>query len=230
MTCTACGTRIGNRDRKCPNCGRSKKQANRPGAAPPPEAAPAALEPSSAQIPGRRHGLRDPQSSGRNKARKAETDPATKAAPAPPAQADDSQASMPGLTEIREWIHNQPDRLEPGLSIYTDSKADPVGLDFSTDVGDIDLLARDDAGGLVVVLVPVPPSDGSAPAGKDLVSEALERVGWVRKHIAEPAQEVRAIVLLNQIPDDFSYAAAAVASTLCFKTYRLEVSFTDIEV
>jgi hypothetical protein len=138
--------------------------------------------------------------------------------------------SIPGFSEIRRWIHDCPDRLEEGLSIYTDSSADPVGVDFSTDVGVVDLLARDDAGGLVLVLVPAPASQGDVVEGKDLVAEALERVGWVRKHVAEPAQEVRAIVLLDQIPEDISYAAAAVASTLAFKTYRMEVSFSDVEV
>ncbi|MCP4036005.1 MAG: hypothetical protein GY733_03650, partial [bacterium] len=67
-------------------------------------------------------------------------------------------------------------------------------------------------------------------SGKDLVSAALERVGWVRKHVAEPQQEVRAIVLLEHVPDDTSYTAAAVASTVAFKTWRLEISFNDVEM
>ena len=156
---------------------------------------------------------------------------------APPAEAavdeiplNEVAVSSPGMSEIREWIHDFPDRLEDGLSIYTDADAEPVGVDFPTDVGEIDLLARDDAGGLIVILVPAPAADGGALVGKDLVSDALERVSWVRKHVAKPSQEVRAIVLLDQIPEDFSYAAAAVASTLAFKTYRLEVNFTDVEV
>jgi RecB family endonuclease NucS len=132
--------------------------------------------------------------------------------------------------QIRALVHDRPDCLEEGLSIYTDAAAKPVGLDFPTDVGTIDLLARDDAGGLVVVLIAPEASQGAAEGGKDSVSQALERVGWVRKHVAEPQQEVRAIVLLEQVPDDFSYTAAAVASTVSFKTYRLEISFSEVEV
>jgi RecB family endonuclease NucS len=135
-----------------------------------------------------------------------------------------------GSTQIRALIHDRPDCLEPGLSIYTDADAEPVGLDFPTDVGLVDLLARDDAGGLVVVLVTPDSSKADPVAGKELVSQALERVGWVRKHIAEPKQEVRAIVLIEQVPDDFSYTAAAVSSTVNFKTYRLEINFSDVEV
>ncbi len=134
------------------------------------------------------------------------------------------------VSRIRALLRDRPDCVEEGLSIYTDTEALAVGTDFETGVGQIDLLARDNAGGLVVVLVPAEPSPGAEAVGKDLVSEALERVGWVRKHVAEPQQEVRCIVLLEHAPDDLSYSAAAVASTVAFKTYRMEVSFSDVEV
>jgi hypothetical protein len=238
MTCTACGTRIGKNGRRCPNCGRNNQSTSRAGNAP--EASTAVLEPSPAQIPGKRHGLRNPKKSA--KAENRQEEPAK--APKPAAASDSSatkipveeiplseeSASTPGQGEIRAWIHDQPDRLEDGLSIFTDENAEPVGIDYSTDIGEIDLLARDDAGGLVMILVPDPSADGGPLQGKDLVSDALERVGWVRKHVAEPTQDVRAIVIVDQIPEDFSYAAAAVASTLAFKTYRLEVSFADVVV
>ena len=132
--------------------------------------------------------------------------------------------------KIRELIHDRPDSLEEGLSIYTDSDAEPVGINFDTDVGMIDLLARDDAGGLVVVLIAPESEPGSDGHGKELVSEALERVGWVRKHVAKPKQEVRSIVLLEQVPDDIRYTAAAVATTVAFKTYRMRISFRDVEL
>lgn len=82
----------------------------------------------------------------------------------------------------------------------------------------------------MVVLIAKEPLENEAASGKDLVSEALERVGWVRKHIAESQQEVRAIVLLDQVPDDISYSAAAVAATVSFKTWRMEISFSDVDV
>jgi len=135
-----------------------------------------------------------------------------------------------GSAQIRALIHDRPDCLEAGLSIYTDADAEPVGLDFATDVGMIDLLGRDDAGGLVVVMVAPDSSHSDTVSGKDLVSQALELVGWVRKHIAEPKQEVRAIVLLEQVPDELSYTAAGVSSTVSFKTYRMEINFSDVEV
>ncbi len=135
-----------------------------------------------------------------------------------------------GHEEIRALIHDQPDRIEDGLSIFTDAKADPVGVDYECEVGLIDLLAVDDAGGLVAVMIPGRDASGLLAPAKDLVSGALECVGWIRKRLAEPGQEVRAIVLLDSPPEDLSYAAAAVSQTVAFKMYRLELSFSQIEV
>jgi hypothetical protein len=52
----------------------------------------------------------------------------------------------------------------------------------------------------------------------------------VRKHLGKKGQEVRAIVLLDSIPEDLGYAAAAVADSLEFKRYRLALTFEPIEV
>jgi len=40
---------------------------------------------------------------------------------------------------------------------------------------------------------------------------------------------VRGIVLIEGVPEKLSYAAAAVADTLAFKTYRMAVRFEDVE-
>jgi hypothetical protein len=226
MTCVACGTLIGRNARKCPNCGRSTKSSSRAGN----PSSSGVLDSSPSQVQVDPRSKRDLQEPGQRKTPKAKKARAPVPAPPSPPPVVEEIGVVPELAEIREWIQECPDRLEPGLSIYTDAKAYPVGLDFSTDVGEIDVLGCDDNGGLVVVLVSTSPGDGTALLGKDLVSDALELVGWVRKHIAEPSQEVRAIVLIDEIPEDFSYAAAAVSSTLAFKTYRMEISFTDVQV
>ncbi len=63
-----------------------------------------------------------------------------------------------------------------------------------------------------------------------LLVVTLERVGWVRKHVAKPQQEVRSIVLLEHVPDDIRYTAAAVATTVAFKTYRMQISFREADL
>lgn len=134
------------------------------------------------------------------------------------------------IDQIRSVIRESPDRLEEGLRVYADDKGKPVGIAFESDVGPIDLLALDDAGGLVVVVIAPQGGPESSAVGKDVVSMALERVGWIRKHVADQEQEVRAIVLIDQVPDELGYAAAAVASTLEFKTYHSEIAFSNVEI
>jgi RecB family endonuclease NucS len=121
-------------------------------------------------------------------------------------------------------VVDQPDLLEPGLVVETDKADKPVGAGLATEVGTIDLLARDDAGGLVVVMVP------AAGAGKDVVGEILQRIGWVRKHRAKKGQDVRGVVLMATVPDEVAYAAAAVAHTVSFKSYRLSVAFDEVDI
>jgi RecB family endonuclease NucS len=127
----------------------------------------------------------------------------------------------PGL---RKLLGRQPELLEPGLSVFTDEKGRPVGAGYSTRVGEIDVLARDTSGALVVVRV------ADWEGGEELVAETLERIGWVRKHLGKNKQKTRGIVLVEQAPENLSYTAAGVAGTITFKTYRIAVTFEDVEI
>ena len=237
MNCSACGTRVGSDIKNCPNCGRTMgKSSSSTGAS---ESSMGSsklrgLSPSSAQPSD--SGDASVDSAGRGRQNKKQSPSESKVrevsleTPAEEPRGSSATGSHVSTPKIRELIHDRPDSLEEGLSIYTDSDAEPVGINFDTDVGMIDLLARDDAGGLVVVLIAPESEPGSDGHGKELVSEALERVGWVRKHVAKPKQEVRSIVLLEQVPDDIRYTAAAVATTVAFKTYRMRISFRDVEL
>ncbi len=125
---------------------------------------------------------------------------------------------------LRKMLARQPELLEPGLNIVTDEKGRLVGSGYATDVGTIDLLARDAKGGLVVVTV------AESGQGEEVVAEMLQRIGWVRKNLVKGKQKVRGIVVLEQVPKNLSYAAAAVADTIAFKTYWVALTFGDVEV
>ncbi len=125
---------------------------------------------------------------------------------------------------LRKMLARQPELLEPGLNIVTDEKGRLVGSGYATDVGTIDLLARDAKGGLVVVTV------AEFGHGEEVVAEMLQRIGWVRKNLGKGKQKVRGIVVLEQVPKNLSYAAAAVADTIAFKTYWVALTFGDVEV
>jgi hypothetical protein len=125
---------------------------------------------------------------------------------------------------IRTLVCERPEQLEPGLMTLADGRGRPVGVGYETDVGEIDLLARDERGGYVVVEV------SGRDAGPEAVSEMLHRIGWVRKHLREGNEKVRGILLLESMDDELGYAAAAVADTIDFRTWRLEVTFEALEV
>jgi RecB family endonuclease NucS len=140
-----------------------------------------------------------------------------------PAPRDASGSSL-GRDEVLTLVAEQPELIENGLRVHSDRKGEAVGVGFTTDVGEIDLLARDSAGGWVLIVVAEEDNE------KELIAELLQLMGWVRKHLGKKGQEVRAIVLLDSVPDDLGYAAAAVADSLEFKRYRLALTFEPVEV
>jgi hypothetical protein len=126
--------------------------------------------------------------------------------------------------QVRILVTEQPGLLEKGLEIYADENGDSVGIDFPTPVGPIDLLARDKSGAVVVVAVP-DPADAA-----DIVPDVVQRIGYVRKHVAGGRSAVRGIVVLDRIPEEVAYAAAGMAGTVSFKAFRVALTFQDLDV
>ena len=140
--------------------------------------------------------------------------------PERPAPAASPAGLAPG--DVLDLIASDPSQIDEGLSVFEDSDG-RSGLDYDTDVGRIDLLARDRSGALVVFMVVE--SDV-----KSLIGELLERIGWVRTHLAADAQEVRGVILLSELPDNLGYAASALADTIELKLYRLALSFETVAI
>lgn len=233
MYCKVCNTRMGEGARVCPNCGKV--------------AASAPLHPRSAPDarPGRRERAPAPDApdelevSLEQALEEVEEGPAPAPAPEPTRPAEGASAAGPAETSgaapsaspapllgvdpdsLRELVAGDPELVEPGLRALTAPEG-ASGPGYATPVGAIDLLARDPRGALVVVQVAERGASASA------LSEALQRVGWVRKHLAEPRQPVRALVLAESAPADLGYAAAAVAETVAFKTWRLRLELEDV--
>ncbi|MGH0035026.1 MAG: hypothetical protein ACQGVK_08350 [Myxococcota bacterium] len=245
MNCKNCNNPVAKHMRHCPNCGRQvggslggsglhEQQTPKGGA----------LSPSSAveveeELPLQDEVTDDSTSSGLSESAAGQSArgsyskvrPSKKSRPerkksaaaqtAPPAS---PPPAGPSPAEVCAMVVEQPDLLEAGLSVETDKSGKSIGAGLSTEVGTIDLLARDDAGGLVVVMVSGP------DVAKDVVGDILQRIGWVRKHHAKKGQDVRGIVVMAEVPEEVAYAAAAVAHTVSFKTFRLSVAFDDVDL
>jgi len=126
--------------------------------------------------------------------------------------------------QVRTLIAEQPGLLEKGLGIYADESGKPVGAHFPSPVGEIDLLARDPKGNFVVIMVPEPGDTAN------IVGGILQRMGWVRKHVANDKKEVRGVVVLEQLPEEVAYAAAGTGGTVAFKAFRVALTFHDIDI
>jgi len=229
MFCKNCNTRLTPGERTCPNCGNDAG----------PEAA---LSRPSRPTPLPSMGVSTAKEPEEDLEVELELNEVTGEAPAPPkpapkpkAAAAKSQAAprkpsgsaplfAPDPAGLRALLAEQPGALEEGLGVFRNDDGAPAGANYSTGVGDIDLLATDAKGNLVVVMI------SEKGQGEELVAEVLQRVGWVRKHLGEGEKKVRGIVLCEEAPEGLSYAAAAVSDTVTFKTYRVALTFEDLDI
>lgn len=223
--CKACNTRFES-GTACPSCGRKVDPASDTGSAaikasPPP----LPLRPVEAKTRAEEDALDLDEAAVvdaevdavlQSDAPEAPLAPARRRAAASPMQLDAAQ--------VRALVAEQPGLVEKGLGIHSDESGKPVGVDFGTPVGDIDVLARDRSGALVVIMIPDPPDVAQ------VVAEVVQRIGWTRKHVASDRQEVRGIVVVDKLPEEVSYAAAGVAGSVSFKSYRVSLSFDDLSV
>jgi hypothetical protein len=194
-------TRVSAGTRRCPNCGRDITS--------PVAGADEAETPSLPPVP-------VPRAEGKRKAPVKERAPETPEAPRAPSPKPVSFTLDPA--QVRVLVAATPALIEPGLRVYQDGGSVP------TAVGEIDLLAVDDAGGLVVVMV------AEGEPGKEVVLELLERIGFVRTQVAENGQEVRGLLLAERLPEPTRYTIAAVGDTVSVKSWRVALSFDDLAV
>lgn len=216
MNCKVCNTRMARQATNCLNCGNaagsgaSGRDESRSDTMPLPNARRVADPGEEADRALAKAGIGS--NSGAPKA------------PAPPSDRGDRGHAAPGPRELRDLLAQRPESLDSGLSVYSDDRGVPSGVGFSTAVGEIDLLARDGSGAFVVILI------ADHEGAEELVAAILQRMGWVRKHLGKGKGKVRGVVLVDREPESLSYAAAAVADTVAFMTYRLALSFEPVEL
>lgn len=216
MNCKSCNTRISSAAGKCPNCGHIRGPRLSVGSS---GEESTRLSPSAAHEEIDLDEIATPVEEPPRKSR-----PKAAAAPKAPRPSDSGSGfgGAPKPDELRPMLADNLQRLEPGLAVFKQN-GKAVGENFETDLGSIDLLATDDGGGLVVIQI-------AESDSKDIVTEMLGRVGWVRKHVCKTGQEARGIVIAESMPEGAEYTAAAVADTINFKTYQISLSFSDIDV
>jgi hypothetical protein len=228
LVCKACNTRFGKNMAACPNCGRrAAEHAVEEGASglSPSDSSPlplttpvAAKDDADAEVELEEQAVvKPPKKSAKTAAKKAPALARVGREPGPTVFNLD-----PG--QVRTLLGEQPGLLEKGLGIYADESGQPVGAKFPSPVGEIDVLARDPKGDFVVIMVP------ERDETVNVVGGILQRMGWVRKHVASEKKDVRGVVVLEQLPEEVAYAAAGTAWTVVFKAFRVALTFHDIDI
>lgn len=123
-------------------------------------------------------------------------------------------------SELKETLAACPELLEPGLRLAMEPAK---SVSYQTKVGEIDLLLVDEKDCLIVLMIP------ESTCMTEALGEILPRMGWVVRHIADGYSSVRGIVLLGRVPGEIDYAAAAVADSVSFRTYRMALRFDSLE-
>ena len=220
LMCKACNTRFAQGTLLCPSCGRRASEHSADAGSSGSAATP--LPPSPSEPADEIDLELDEDDVIQHTERRVEVPRETRSTPMTRTPARRQAASV-DMDQVRSLLAEQPGLVEKGLGLHADDEGDPLGVDFPTPVGSIDLLGRDRKGGFVVVHVP------AADEVADSVSGMLRRMGWVRKHLAGSGEEVRGIVVVDQLPEELAYAAAGVGGAIAFKSAQLTLSFHDLE-
>lgn len=121
---------------------------------------------------------------------------------------------------LRDYLVQHLEDLEAGLDLFVDENG-VDGIEFSTPIGRIDILATDQSGSFVVIELKV----GKGP---DAVCGQLMRyMGWIKRHLAQ-GKPVRGLIVAQRIPDRIRYAMADLPHVQ-LKEYELSLTLRDSE-
>ncbi len=129
------------------------------------------------------------------------------------------EATISFESDLGDYISRDISKLEKGLSLYDENGI--TGRQFNTEVGRIDLLARDKKGNLVVIELKSGKSRYTVP------SQILSYIACIRKDFPEKKDAVRGIIIADGFDD---ILRIAVTETLYIKLVRYILSFDFKEV
>jgi len=122
--------------------------------------------------------------------------------------------------DLQNFLAKNLSVIEPGLRLF--HKGDDTGIEFPAGGRSIDILAIDTQNCFVVIELKV--SKGYDRA----VGQLLRYMGWIKKHLAEPGQFVRGIIVAREISEDLRYACSCVP-TVALREYQLSVTMRQVE-
>ena len=122
-------------------------------------------------------------------------------------------------SDLRNFLAKHLEKIESGLRLYEDEGI--TGIEFPVGGRFIDILALDSKNDFVVIELKV-------SRGYDrVVGQLLRYMGWIKKKQAEPAQNVRGVIVARDISEDLQLACSEIPNVKLFE-YQLEVSLKQV--
>jgi hypothetical protein len=122
---------------------------------------------------------------------------------------------------LEDFIVSNWEKTALGKTLVLHVEDDEIATQYSTDIGPIDILARDKSNHDWVVIELKKGKSSDA-----VVGQLLRYMGWVKKHRAMGSENVRGIIITSA-PDDRIKYAMLVSQNVALYTYR--VSFDLVE-
>lgn len=139
----------------------------------------------------------------------------------PPEEEQEPQGSAEFAYEsdLRHYLAKNLLVIEPGLTLYEEEGIN--GIEFPVGGRFIDILAVDANHDFVVVELKV-------SRGYDrVVGQLMRYLAWIRKHQAEPGQQVRGIIVAREISQDLLLACSLLGNVQLFE-YELSLQLTQV--
>jgi RecB family endonuclease NucS len=131
---------------------------------------------------------------------------------------------MPLEKHLEEYIMKNWDIIDFGeeLTVYRDEDGTPA-QQYVTDVGIIDILAKDTKGNFVVLELK------RAESKYAVVGQILNYMSWVEENLTSDKEKVRGIIIVGKADNTLKYALRQVQDKVILKEYRIKMTFTDAE-
>jgi RecB family endonuclease NucS len=123
---------------------------------------------------------------------------------------------------VEEYLVRKWDTIDFGekLELYRDEDGTP-GQQYTTEVGIIDILAKDSKGDFVVIELK------RAESGYKVVGQVLNYMGWVQDKLATHGQKVRGMIIVGRADNTLKSALKLVADKVKIREYRVKMDFID---
>ncbi len=131
---------------------------------------------------------------------------------------------MPLEKHLEEYIMKNWDIIDFGeeLTIHRDEDGTPA-QQYVTDVGIIDILAKDPNGDFVVIELK------RAESKYAVVGQILNYMSWVEENLVSGKEKVRGMIIVGKAENTLKYALRQVKDKVTLKEYRIKMTFTDTE-